>query len=264
MQRSSGNAERHAHDFADLIQVIADLEQVTPERHDFADRSAERPDADFAEFIASRIRKVICDADAFLERNASTHPFFHRLPATELTGPEVDLFNSLISVAESVHATLPRCVSLQEWATRRIPKDCPGLPIIYRSQPKSVCGAVQPASVSTSALLAYAIPETLLVLIVRYVGAHNLETFWTCSKCNPYWYNWYCRGCKRVNKYQHWTPRLHYGHERTGSGLTVRQSCGCCRSQHRDSFPCEACDDLWELKGTCHTMQDLVKTYNGT
>ena len=136
MQRSSGNAERHA--------------------HDFADRSAERPDADFAEFdadfaefIASRIRKVT-------SRNS------------------------------------------------------------------------------------------------------------TCSKCNPYWYNWYCRGCKRVNKYQHWTPRLHYGHERTGSGLTVRQSCGCCRSQHRDSFPCEACDDLWELKGTCHTMQDLVKTYNGT
>ena len=256
MQRSSGNDERHA--------------------HDFADRSAERPDADFAEFdadfaefIASRIRKVICDADAFLERNASTHPFFHRLQATELTGPEIDLFNSLISVSESLQAALPRSVSLQEWAARRIPKDCPGLPHIYPSQPKSARSAVQPASDSTAALLEYAIPKAVLLLIVRYVGAHNLEASWTCSECNPYWYNWYCHGCKRVKNYRHWTPRCHYGHsdcimDNRYAPWTLRQRCGCCRSEHRDSFPCEACDDLWELKGTCHTMRDLVKTYNGT
>ena len=238
MQHSSGSAQR-------------------PADHS-ADSSAERP-AD-TPFLLRYYKNVSTNA---------AEAFFQQRPATELTGPEVDLFNSLISVSESVHATLPRCVSLQEWATRRIPKDCPGVPIRYRSQPKSVCSAAQPASVSTSALLAYAMPETLLVLIVRYVGAHNLETFWTCSKCNPYWYNWYCRGCKRVNKYRHWTRRRHYGHSdytttEADVPWTLRQSCGCCRSEHRDSFPCEACDDLWELKGTCHTMRDLVKTYNGT
>ena len=111
--------------------------------------------------------------------------------------------------------------------------------------------------------LTSAIARDSVLLIVRYVGAHNLEAFWTCSECKPYWYNWYCRECKRVNNYRHWTPRLHYGHYRA-VGLTLRQSCGCCRSEHRDSFPCEACDDLWELKGTCHTMRNLVKTYNGT
>ena len=195
--------------------------------------------------------------------DSSVEWFFQYLPASELTGREVDLLNSLISVSESLQAALPRSVSIQEWAARRVPKGCPGLPHIYRSQPKSARSAVQPASDSTAALLASAIPKTLLRLIVRYVGAHNLEAFWTCSECKPSWYNWYCRECKRVNNYRHWTPRLHYGHYRA-VGLTLRQSCGCCRSEHRDSFPCEACDDLWELKGTCHTMRNLVKTYNGT
>ena len=239
MQHSSGNAERPADDFAEssaeLPAVIYDEEA-------------------FASFIAS-----LCGGDLL----------FQYLPAIELTGLEVNLFNSLISVSESLQAALPRSVSLQEWAARRIPKDCPGLPHIYPSQPKSARSAVQPDSDSTAALLEYAIPKTLLLLIVRYVGAHNLEASWTCSECNPYWYNWYCHGCKRVNNYRHWTRRHHYGHsdytmDNSYVPWTVRQRCACCRSEHRDSFPCEACDDLWELKGTCHTMRNLVKTYNGT
>ena len=186
MQRSSGSAERPADDFAD------------------SDSSAEWPAA-------------IYDTEAFGKLIAccnqrAAKPFFQYLPASELTGPEVDLLNSLIRVSESLQAALPRSVSLQEWAARRVPKGCPGLPHIYRSQPKSARSAVQPASDSTAALLAAAIPKTLLLLIVRYVGAHNLEAFWTCSECKPSWYNWYCRECKRVNNYRHWTPRLHYGH----------------------------------------------------
>ena len=239
MQHSSGNAERPADDFAEssaeLPAVIYDEEA-------------------FASFIAS-----LCGPD----------PFLQYLPAIELTGLEVNLLNSLISVSESLQAALPRSVSLQEWAARRIPKDCPGLPHIYPSQPKSARSAVQPDSDSTAALLECAIPKTLLLLIVRYVGAHNLEASWTCSECNPYWYNWGCHRCKRVNNYRHWTRRRHYGHldytmDNSYVPRTVRQRCACCRSEHRDSFPCEACDDLRELKGTCPTMRNLVKTYNGT
>ena len=47
--------------------------------------------------------------------------FFRQCPATELTDVEVQLLNSLISVSESLQAALPHCVSLQEWAERRIP-----------------------------------------------------------------------------------------------------------------------------------------------
>ena len=92
--------------------------------------------------------------------DSSVEWFFQYLPASELTGREVDLLNSLISVSESLQAALPRSVSIQEWAARRVPKDCPGLPHIYRSQPKSARSAVQPASDSTAALLASAIPNS--------------------------------------------------------------------------------------------------------
>ena len=47
--------------------------------------------------------------------------FFRQCPATGLTDDEVQLLNSLISVSESLQAALPHCVSLQEWAERRIP-----------------------------------------------------------------------------------------------------------------------------------------------
>ena len=52
--------------------------------------------------------------------------------------------------------------------------------------------AAQPASDSTAAELPSAISCESLLLTVRYVGAHNLETVWPCSQCNPYWYDWYC------------------------------------------------------------------------
>ena len=136
-------------------------------------------------------------------------------------------------------------------------------------QSNSLSSAVQPASDSAAAQPLSAFPSESILLIVRYVGAHNLERNWPCSECNPYWYNWRCHRCKRVNNYRRWTRRRHYGHSdyittEADVPWTLRQRCGCCRSEHRDSFPCEACDDLWELKGTCPTMRDLVKTYNGT
>ena len=35
-------------------------------------------------------------------------------------------------------------------------------------------------------------------------------------------------------------------------------------SQKMDIFPCEFCENLKNLKRTCRTMQDLVKTYDAT
>ena len=130
-------------------------------------------------------------------------------------------------------------------------------------KPRSASSAAQPASDSTAAQLVPVIPSEPVLLIVRYVGAHNLETIWTCTECNPYWYNWYCHECRLVNKYLYWSPRSHFGY--------CGHCCGCCRSaapgngEHAwKSEICEACDDLWNLKRTCHTMRDAVKTYNGT
>ena len=120
---------------------------------------------------------------------------------------------------------------------------------------RSASSAAQPAPDSAAAELDSAICRESVLLIVRYVGAHNLETVWPCSKCNPYWYDWYCHECRLVNKYLYWSPRLHFGH--------CGQSCGCCRSEKADFGACEACDDLLNLKRTCHTMRDLLKTYNG-
>ena len=125
----------------------------------------------------------------------------------------------------------------------------------YR-QSNSVSNAEQPAFDSAGTQLVSVIPRELILPMVRFVGAHNLETIWTCSECKPYWYNWYCDECKTANRFLHWSPRLHYGH--------CGQSCDCCRSANREVFPCEFCDDLWNLKGTCHTMWDLVKTYDAT
>ena len=62
--------------------------------------------------------------DAFAEclSTDGVEAFFQQCPATELTGPEVDLLNSLISVSESLQAALPRGVSLQQWAARKTPR----------------------------------------------------------------------------------------------------------------------------------------------
>ena len=113
------------------------------------------------------------------------------------------------------------------------------------------------ASDSTAAQLTSIIPHESALLIVPYLGAHQLETMWECKECNPYWYNWYCKKCQKSNKFLYWTLRKHFGH--------CGQSCGCCRSQFGDAWGrCECCDDLLILKTTCRTMRDLLKTYNGT
>ena len=103
--------------------------------------------------------------------------------------------------------------------------------------------------------LTSAIARDSVLLIVRYVGAHDLETDWICSKCNPYWYNWYCKKCEKSNTFLYWTPWKHFGH--------CGMSCGCCRSRAGAPWGCDACDDLWQLQATCPTMRDLLKKYKG-
>ena len=40
--------------------------------------------------------------------------------------------------------------------------------------------------------------QRALMLVLRFVGAHNLERIWACGHCSPYWYKWYCHTCKRI------------------------------------------------------------------
>ena len=120
---------------------------------------------------------------------------------------------------------------------------------------RSASSAVQPASHSTAPQLTSALPCELLLLIVQYTGAHNLEAIWECSECKPHWHNWYCYECELTGKYLYWSHKWHFGY----CGLT----CGCCRSA-KHGVGCETCEELWKLKGTCQTMRDLLKTYDGT
>ena len=107
--------------------------------------------------------------DAF-SQCLSTHAvdaFFQQCSATELTGSEEDLLNSLCHVAEMVQAVLPRSVSLQEWAHRRVPRgferqvNSSGLvyvggrylqyaPLLH-NEPRSAGSAAQPACDSSTA-----------------------------------------------------------------------------------------------------------------
>ena len=101
--------------------------------------------------------------------------FFQQCSATELTGSEEDLLNSLCHVAEMVQAVLPRSVSLQEWAYRRVPRgferqvNSSGMvyvggrylqyaPLLH-NDPRSVSSAAQLASESTTAQSAHAVEE---------------------------------------------------------------------------------------------------------
>ena len=84
---------------------------------------------------ASVIEDLVFDDDSRYDLDVEA--FFQQCPVTELTGPEVDLLNSLISVSESLQAVLPRCVTLQQWAHR----------ISSAPQPASDSSAAQPASV---------------------------------------------------------------------------------------------------------------------
>ena len=115
-----------------------------------------------------------------------------------------------------------------------------------------------PASEGMDAEVLFGIPRETVRLIIRFIGAHNIEAIWECSECNPYWYDWYCADCEMINKYLYWSPKKHFGY--CGS------YCGCCRSaeEHGDGPGCEACDELWNLKGACRTMRNLMTMYNGT
>ena len=114
----------------------------------------------------------------------------------------------------------------------------------------------QPASKSTAARLLSAIPYEAILLIARFVGAHNLETMWECSECNPYWYDWYCHACQRNHQNLQWTPSKHFG--------LCGQSCGCCRAEVGAGFgECEACEDMRDLKATTSRMREVLRFYDG-
>ena len=138
-------------------------------------------------------------------------------------------------------------------------------------QPRSASSADQPASNRTVAQLISNIAEESVLLILCYLGAHNLETIWSCSKCKPYWYDWFCDECLKdtghtacfsSGRFLRWSPSSHYGC--CGDLCGCCRMCECCRSENRDVFPCEFCENLRNLKSTCRTMQDLVKTYDAT
>ena len=82
--------------------------------------SAGRPADDSAGSSVARpaqhpaIIRPYMTGDAYAEclSTDAVEVFFQQCPATELTGPEVDLLNSLIRVSESLQAVLPRSVSL--------------------------------------------------------------------------------------------------------------------------------------------------------
>ena len=138
-------------------------------------------------------------------------------------------------------------------------------------QSNSLSSVEQPASHSGGAQPLSVIPREVLLLMVRFVGAHNLETIWSCSECNPYWYDWSCHECLKdtghtacgsSGRFLRWSPSSHYGC--CGRLCNCCHMCECCRSENRDVFPCEFCENLRNLKGICRTMRDLVKTYDAT
>ena len=124
-----------------------------------------------------------------------------------------------------------------------------------KKMPRSLfSSAVRPAVLRTATDFFFAMPEETVRLVVRYIGAHNLESVWECAACNPYWYNWFCEECQRHNWILYWTSKKHFGN--------CGEACGCCRTAI-SGVGCSACEDLWYLKVTCHRMQDGVKRYNG-
>ena len=128
----------------------------------------------------------------------STHAVeaFFQQCAPLSTAPEIDLLNSLFWVAEVFHAVLPRSVSLQEWAHRRVPRGferqvnssgmvyvgdrflqhVPHLP----SEPGAASSAAQPPSDSIVAQPASVVEERVLDDDGRY--DLDLEVFFQqCS-----------------------------------------------------------------------------------
>jgi len=131
-----------------------------------------------------------------------------------------------------------------------------------RWKAKPTRGASMPRQDNTTALFPHALPDSILMTVVRFVGAHNLETFWPCKDCNPYWMYWRCKHCRLENFYVEWTSISHFG--RCG------RKCLCCRSAKLNrrvvdlaSLGCRACEHLLQLGRTCHMMRKLIKAYNG-
>ena len=100
----------------------------------------------------------------------------------------------------------------------------------------------------------YTIPDTAFQVILRFVGAHNLEVIWRCIACNPYWYGWYCPGCKTPLRFLHWTPRSHFGY--------CGPRCGCCRTVS-GLDGCLICHDLKSWKVTSRDARELLRHFNG-
>ena len=92
---------------------------------------------------------------------------------------------------------------------------------------KSLSSMSRLSSDNISKELLTTMPDELLLLIVRCVGAHNLL----------------------------WSEREHFGN--------CGQSCPCCRTSRWDWGGCELCEDLLELTRTCRRMRNQLKTYNG-
>ena len=115
--------------------------------------------------------------------------------------------------------------------------------------------AAQPAADNHNAQLIDRLDTNLVHLILRYVGAHQLESTWDCSYCNPYWWGWYCHTCQMTNTILYWTPTRHFGH--------CGQNCPCCRTELADWGGCEGCWDLHILHATSHGLRSLLQTYNG-
>ena len=155
----------------------------------------------------------------------------------------------------------------QKWMPQR-PKLQRDEAIHHKKKRRSASSAAQPTSVSTTAPLVSAIPSEALLVILGFVGAHNLEAIWECSACSPHWYNWYCTTCQLRSKYLAWSNRAHFGYCKLADSFdnflySANNFCGCCRSI-KDAYGCDSCDDLWYLKVTCHTMRDCLKRYSGT
>lgn len=119
-----------------------------------------------------------------------------------------------------------------------------------------------PTHNTTIALFPSAMSDSLVMTVLRFVGAHNLETFWPCTKCNPYWMYWHCHHCRLKNSYVAWTSISHFG--RCG------KKCLCCRSARLNrrkkdlaKLGCRACEDLLQLGRTCRILRKLIKAYDG-
>ena len=156
-----------------------------------AARSAQHP-------IIIRQCPASMSGDGFAEcvSTDAAEAFFQQCPATELTGREVDLLNSLICASELSQAVLPRSVTLQEWAHRRVPRgferQVNSSGIVYvgdrflqyvpflRSQPRSASSAAQPASDSTAAQPASVLEEVGLLDFYGRYDLHREAFFQEC------------------------------------------------------------------------------------